>query len=304
MNYQELEHDITCIDTGHMRPDFVACYLIESAGEYALVDAGVKLSAPDILAVLKDKGVAPESVRYLMPTHCHLDHAGGVGTILAHTPNAKVVAHPSCAKHLIDPEQLQTAVMNVYGETFYNNHIGGLEPIPQERILLSSEHSTLMLGSRPLELIEAQGHAYHHYVIYDAQSQGVFSGDTLGVSYTELNTDGTLIFPPTTPTQFDPDAWLHTIDMLTDKGITKAYLTHYNQITWSTQISGQLKRRIKDFCIIAKSCKDEPNRKSAIARKLTEYLDHDFTKEQHKILTADVVLCAGGLDYWLDKQAI
>jgi hypothetical protein len=46
--YQELDFDITCVDTRHMRDDFVACYLIKSGDDFAFVDSGVQLSAPHI----------------------------------------------------------------------------------------------------------------------------------------------------------------------------------------------------------------------------------------------------------------
>jgi glyoxylase-like metal-dependent hydrolase (beta-lactamase superfamily II) len=296
----ELDFDITCIDTHHMRDDFVACYLIKGDEEYALIDAGVKLSVPDILQTLQDKNIDLAKIKYLMPTHCHLDHAGGIGELLQHTPYAQVVAHPSCAKHLIEPESLETAVKQVYGENFFNKNIGGITPVAEERIILA-ENQVLTLGKRKLQLIETYGHAYHHYTIFDELSNGVFAGDTLGVSYKELNTDKTLIFPPTTPTQFDPENWLKTIDNLTNLNIDKAYLTHYSQITWNQDIAEQLKRRIKDFCIIAKSCKNSDNRINTIQTKLAEYLDNDFNTNQHKILKADLILCAGGLDYWLNK---
>jgi glyoxylase-like metal-dependent hydrolase (beta-lactamase superfamily II) len=58
-----------------------------------------------------------------------------------------------------------------------------------------------------LKFINTPGHARHHVCIWDEKSRGIFSGDTLGVSYREFDTtQGVLIFPPTTPIQFDPDA--------------------------------------------------------------------------------------------------
>jgi glyoxylase-like metal-dependent hydrolase (beta-lactamase superfamily II) len=301
MNYSDLEFDIICIDTQHIRNNFVACYLIKGDDEYALIDTGVSLSTPYILEVLREKQIALSHIKYIMPTHCHLDHAGGVSEILQHTPNAKIVAHPSCAKHLIDPTQLQAAVINVYGETFFNNNIGKLHPIDENNIILA-KNQTLTLGKRELQLIETYGHAYHHYVIYDKLSKGIFAGDTLGVSYKELNNDTTLIFPPTTPTQFDPDNWLKTIDNVTNLDVNRAYLTHYNQIEWNLEVAGQLKTRIMDFCTIAKDCISAKNRVSVITEQLMNYLNNNFTTQQIKILKADLVLCAKGLDYWLEHR--
>ena len=57
--YHELEFNITCIDTEHMRKDFVSAYLIEHNGRAAFVDTGCYLSVPNLLATLKEKNIDP-----------------------------------------------------------------------------------------------------------------------------------------------------------------------------------------------------------------------------------------------------
>jgi glyoxylase-like metal-dependent hydrolase (beta-lactamase superfamily II) len=299
--YQELGFDITCIDTRHMRDDFVACYLIKSGDDFAFVDSGVQLSAPHLLQVLKNKGIANSQVKYIFVTHAHLDHAGGAGELLKHLPNAKVVAQKSCAKHLINPENLKNGVIKVYGELFFKQYLGDIIPVPEEKIIIAN-NQTIDFNGRSLQLITTFGHAYHHYVVFDKLSNGVFSGDTLGVSYKELNDDGILIFPPTTPTGFDPENWLKSIDLITNLGTNKAYLTHYCQIDWDIEIASQLKQRIVDFCDIATKYKDSASRVKDIQQGLFEYLQTQTNapeKIKKTVLKADIVLCAKGLDYWL-----
>lgn len=93
------------------------CYVIESE-QLAIVETGTALSVPYILAGLEKLRLDPEQVQYVIVTHIHLDHSGGVGTILPHFPNAKVIVHERGAKHLIDPSRLIAGAGAVYGDAF------------------------------------------------------------------------------------------------------------------------------------------------------------------------------------------
>lgn len=303
--YNNLDFNITCIDTRHMRDNFVASYLIESNNEFAFVDTGAYLSVPSLLKTLKEKSISVNDLKYIFVTHAHLDHAGGTGELIRHLPNAKIVAHKNCAKHLIDPSKLKEGAIKVYGEVFFKQYLGDIIPVSKDRIIIA-DNQTITIGDRGLQLITTFGHAYHHYVIFDKLSNGVFSGDALGVSYSELNQDLSdneiLIFPPTTPTGFDPQEWLKTIDKINDLGIDKFYPTHYNQMPWNDKIAKQLKQRIVDFCQIAKKHQNSKNRTKDIKDGLFEYFSKTIsldTKIKNKVLNSDIILCAKGLDYWL-----
>ena len=97
--YHQLDFGITCIDTEHMRKDFVAAYLIEDEGRAAFVDTGCYLSVPTLLATLDAKNIKRENVDYILLTHIHLDHAGGAGELIKYLPNATVYVHEYGAAH-------------------------------------------------------------------------------------------------------------------------------------------------------------------------------------------------------------
>ena len=310
-NYQDLNHGITCIDTQYMRADFVACYLIQQKDEVALIDTGGFLSVPGILSVLDAKGIDHAQVKQIILTHIHLDHAGGAGELVKHLPNAKVYVHERGANHLIDPTKLRAGVMAVYGEVFFKQFIGDLLPIEPEKIHIIGEGDTLQLGDRTLSILDTPGHARHHVCIWDEVSGGIFSGDTLGVSYRAFDhAQGILIFPPTTPVQFDPEAWLKTIDRLLALRPKYAYLTHYGRIEFTPEAVSMLKHHILEFSNIARSLQHEPGRHRALKDKLLAYLlavahDHGVSLAQEaqiKLLKGDLEICAQGLGVWLDQQ--
>ena len=77
-------------------------YLVEN-GRAAFVDTGPNGAVPRLLAALGAHGLARDAVEWVIPTHVHLDHAGGVGLLMRELPAAKLVLHPRGARHMIDP---------------------------------------------------------------------------------------------------------------------------------------------------------------------------------------------------------
>jgi glyoxylase-like metal-dependent hydrolase (beta-lactamase superfamily II) len=104
--FTDMPDHICCIDTLYQRPGLAACYLIESAGEAALIDTGTAPRSPGLLALLAHKGVAPTQIRYLIPTHVHLDHAGAAGQLMRALPAAQLVVHPRGGPSPDRPEQI------------------------------------------------------------------------------------------------------------------------------------------------------------------------------------------------------
>ncbi|HIM58170.1 MAG TPA: MBL fold metallo-hydrolase [Gammaproteobacteria bacterium] len=309
--YHQLDFGITCIDTEHMRKDFVAAYLIEDEGRAAFVDTGCYLSVPTLLATLDAKNIKRENVDYILLTHIHLDHAGGAGELIKYLPNATVYVHEYGAAHLIDPSKLRAGVIGVYGELFFKQFLGDLIPTPEDKVVIAKDGDVITLGNRTLKFIDTPGHARHHVCIWDEKSQGLFSGDTLGVSYREFDTDqGELIFPPTTPVQFDPEVWKDTIRHLMSFKPKYAYLTHFNRIEFTSQSADMLIQHIDGFVEIAKTLENQNNRHKAIKQKLLAYLLEIATKhgvildetQQIKLFKGDLEICAQGLGVWLDRN--
>ena len=87
LHYTPLGDGIYCIETGLYRHGLAACYLVREGDRAAFVDTGTTHTVPYLLAILAELGLAPESVDYVIPTHVHLDHAGGSGELMRRCPN-------------------------------------------------------------------------------------------------------------------------------------------------------------------------------------------------------------------------
>ena len=101
-----LGQGIHVVDTYFHRPRYDAAYLMVENGRAAFIDTGTNHAVPRLLAALEAAGVAPEAVDMVIPTHVHLDHAGGAGLLMEQLPNARLVVHPRGARHLVDPSAL------------------------------------------------------------------------------------------------------------------------------------------------------------------------------------------------------
>lgn len=302
--FQDLPFGITVIDTDFQRPGLAACHLIIESGKGALVDTGTTKTVPQILSCLTAKQIKPQDIEYLFVTHVHLDHAGGAGQLMKLFPNAKLVAHPRGARHLIDPTKLVSGTKAVFGEQVMQEHYGPVIPVPAERVLEVADGQNIDFHGRPLQFLHTEGHAKHHYCIWDAKSQGLFTGDTFGVSYREFDSDqGSVIFPATTPTQFDPEALHASIDRLVALKPKTIYLTHFGQIQYTERLSDELHVLIDEYVTLAKQFKG--NHQSMYQAMMDLLLQKNTTLSKEKavaLLHYDVEINVQGLEYWLDHS--
>lgn len=205
-------------------------YLINSE-QKTLVEVGASLSVPNILQALDQLKISYDEIRFVIVTHIHLDHSGGAGLLLQHLPQAKIIVHPKGARHLIDPSRLIASAQQVYGASF-DRLFSPIVPIPEERVILAEDGMNFKIGSdRFLTFYHSPGHANHHFIIHDAKSKGLFSGDTLGVTFPLFEEMGIqYVIPSSSPIQFDPPAMIHSVEHIKTLGIEKIYFTHYG--TW------------------------------------------------------------------------
>lgn len=308
---QVLEYDrgVLAIDTGFMRDCMAAAWLIESGDGVAFIETGLNASVPRLLRVLELRGWTVDDVRYIIPTHVHLDHAGGAGTLMAACPGAELLVHPRGARHLVDPTRLEASVRQVYGDEFYDATYGALVPVPADRVREMADGDHVLLGHRRLDFIDTPGHAAHHFCVWDAESRGWFTGDTFGLSFRELDTPrGPFVFPSTTPIQFDPLALKQSVDRLMAADPQWMYLTHFGRVGDLSRLAEDMKTAVDALVDIALRHRDSDHRTDAIQDEMYAWLraragDHGVKLAEqalHDILWPDVVINTQGLEFWLD----
>lgn len=302
---------ITAIDTDHLRPLFDASHLIQENGRAAFVDTGANSSVPLLLDALQKCDVDVADVDYVFLTHVHLDHAGGAGLLMQSLPNAKAVLHPRGAPHMVNPEKLVKGAQAVYGASEFAAMYGSIQPIAANRIIVVDDEQTLSMQGRQLRCIYTEGHARHHYCLVDANSQSVFTGDSFGLSYRELDTaNGEFIYPTTTPVHFDPPEAHKAIDQIMRENPRQLFLTHYSRVTDLERLAMDMHRRIDDFVAIAERHADDVDRTKAMHASMFSYFIselriHGFEGDSdcaHAILDLDIKLNTMGLEFWIDHK--
>ncbi len=309
---QALDHGIHAIDTGFHREHFDAAYLIVERGRAAFVDTGTNFGVPRLLAALEALGLAPADVDLVIPTHVHLDHAGGVGLLMTHLPHATAWVHPRGARHLIDPRALIAGATAVYGEEEMARSYGRIVGVPAERVRESADGMTVELAGRPLQFLDTPGHARHHHCVWDERTRGFFTGDTFGLSYREFDSArGPWLLPTTTPVQFEPEALKSSVRRLLSYDPACMYLTHFGRVGEVERLGAELLEQIDAMVALGRALRDAPQRHEALKRGLLEqYIAHvarhgcNFTPARiAELLAIDLELNAQGMGIWLDKEA-
>ncbi|MGB1581647.1 MAG: MBL fold metallo-hydrolase, partial [Nevskiales bacterium] len=285
---------------------------IRSGKAAAFVDTGTNYSVPSMLNALSEHELSAEDVRYIIPTHVHLDHAGGAGEMMRQCRNAELVIHPRGAPHMIDPSKLVAGATAVYGEEEMRNSYGEILPISKDRVLSPEDGESLDLNGRPLLFLHTEGHAKHHFCVYDETSNGFFTGDTFGLSYRELDTDrGAFVLPTTTPVQFDPEAWQESINRLMSFDPARMYLTHFGMVEDVERLACDLRTRLRDYVHMARSVEPGPQRQPELVNALSRHAKDALQRhgcclnesQLQDLLGMDMLLNAQGIEVWLDRQA-
>ncbi|MCL2657339.1 MAG: MBL fold metallo-hydrolase [Betaproteobacteria bacterium] len=307
-------HGILAIDSGYMRPLLDAIQLVVSdEGRVALIDTGTVHSVPQVLATLEQIGLQPDAVDWICVTHVHLDHAGGAGALAAVLPQARVAVHPRGARHLVDPSKLWAGTIAVYGEENATRLYGGLQPVPESRLVEINEGDEIRFGSRKFAVLDTPGHARHHVCYWDSDARALFTGDTFGLCYRELR-DGvgrSHIFATTTPVHFDPPALHASIDRLLALNPEAIYPTHYSRATDVPRLGARLKALI-DAHVAATEGIDPhaPDAHALLVEKLSALvLDEASTQAWGlqgeaalDLLAGDLDLNAQGLLVWMQSH--
>lgn len=309
---QPLGGGVFAIDTGFQREQFDAAFLVVQAGRAAFVDTGTAFALPRHLQALQALGLTPQAVDWVIPTHVHLDHAGGVGQLMQACPHAKALVHPRGARHLIDPSRLWQSATGVYGAEEMARSYGELLPVPAQRIVTSTDGMVVHLAGRPLAAAHTPGHAKHHHCIWDEATRGWFTGDTFGLSYREFDTrKGPWILPTSTPVQFEPEVLEASIRRLLARTPQCMYLTHYGRVGEVPRLGELLLGLLAALVALGRRERHSAHRHEALKRGQLELFcaslaAHGCTLPRARVaelLAVDLELNAQGMAIWLDRPA-
>lgn len=295
----------TTIDCHYTAPRTAAAYLLVDNGEAAFVENNTAHALPYLLGALEQSGRRPEDVKYVIITHVHLDHGGASGHLMRQFPSAVLLCHPRAAKHVIDPSRLISSARTVYGDAEFDRLYGEILPVPAARVQIMEDGSKVTLGGRTLEFIHTRGHANHHFCVVDSRTDGVFTGDSFGIAYPDLQGKGAFIFPSTTPTEFDPVEARKSVEKIASiPGLKHAYLTHFGPFSDIALGRDQLLQGLDVFEKLLEDCialPDEERGRLALAT-MKSFFEARLGPELAAVLAMDAALNAQGIAYAAGKR--
>jgi glyoxylase-like metal-dependent hydrolase (beta-lactamase superfamily II) len=182
-----------------------------------LIDCGPTTTLDTLVAAMGDW-----RPRALLLTHIHFDHAGAAGELVRRWPDLEVVVHRRGARHLADPERLESSARRVFGDDF-DRRFGSLVPIPEENLTVLDGGETV----HGLSALYTPGHAVHHLAYIDDGDGRAWVGDIAGVRLRP----GDRVLPPTPPPDIDIDAWLASIELVRERAPRWLGLPHFGEVT-------------------------------------------------------------------------
>jgi glyoxylase-like metal-dependent hydrolase (beta-lactamase superfamily II) len=189
-----------------LQPVF-SVYFIKEKNSNVMIEPGPAVLIPTIQEALQTLHI--DTLKYIIPTHIHLDHAGGVGKLSQLYPEPEIVLNPHGVNHMVDPSRLIRSTKMAFGDDFETKQ-GAILPVPESRVRIAQDGDLLSVGDRQLQIIHTPGHAPHHNAIFDTRTKGLFCGEALGLIYSP----GAPPLPAVAPPSFDFEFYLTNMDKL------------------------------------------------------------------------------------------
>ncbi len=211
---------------------FISSWLYKGEEGSFLVDPGPACTIDHLCSELERLGV--DRLDWILLTHIHLDHAGGVGHLAERFPGASILCHRKAVQHLADPGRLWEGTLKALGNVA--EVYGKMEPVPEERVF-SSESVGFGEGIRA---IDTPGHAPHHlcFVYRDI----LFGGELFGV---HQPLEEGLYLRPATPPKFMADMFFRSMARAEPETDRRLCFAHYGSCPNGREILDLARRQLQ-----------------------------------------------------------
>ena len=294
-------------DTGYVRPRHTASFVVVEGDRAAVIDCSVAAAVAPLVRAIESLGLGRDAVEAVITTHAHLDHTGGVGRLMDALPEARLYAHASTARHMIDPVRLEQGTRTVFGDEFFEREHEPLVAVPAERVVETPDGAIVPPGGRGLTVMHTPGHAWDHQCLWDPPTGSLIAGDAFGVGYPELDgPDGPFFVPETPPTQFDPDAMHASIDRIVERAPNRVLPSHFQVVEDPAAVANTLHAMVDESiarCLNAGSVEAlEDSILDLYEQALERRGRADDAPAMRRLYTMDANLVAQGLWLWRCKR--
>ena len=269
-------------------------YLIRGS-KGVLIEPGPAITLPLIQEAMKQLGM--KSLAYIIPTHIHVDHAGGTGALSGIFPEAMVLVHPRGRKHLIDPSRLMASTKTVWGDNF-EERFGPVLPVPESRVNTPEDGEIVSIDGRELQMIYAPGHAPHHMAVFDKKSRALFCGEALGLLG---KSPYPFPLPAVAPPHFEQDLYLETMDKLRRIRPDILLFSHGGAVSNPEEIIAIAEENARDFGDMILKALRNGEKPEEIGERFRDYAVNRFGRELDE---TDLKMTVGGYAIYFKSKGL
>ena len=288
--------DLYVHDTGMFDTDEHGSVYVYDTARPAVIDTGTGTNRAALFDTLDAVGIGAPDLAWILPTHAHLDHAGGAGYLAERYPDATVGVPARGVRHLVDPAALVAGTKAAVCDQW--RHYADPRPVPEDRVVGLTDGDQVDLGDRELVVHEAPGHAPHHAVFHDPDAGVVFTADAAGIYVPAIDT----VRQTTPPPQFDLDQCLRDIDHIAALEPELLCFAHFGPRAYDASILGTAKRAYVEWVEAVRSTRAALSSDEAVVDHFeAASADHDFWNAERR--RADASLNTRGVLQFLDDRA-
>lgn len=225
--------------------------------ENVIFDSGMPNSTDKILKSLLKLGINPNSIRYNLLTHRHIDHAGGSATLLEIFHKALVGIHPFSAKHLVNPSKIYES-----GREFFGDFATRMRPLQISSLRTLQDGEEIYIGEEVIRAIYSPGHTSDHISYYIPSKRTLYCGDVIGsFNPRTWKANPTCIYP-----SFDYQKYKTTINRIRSLNLNTIVFSHFGVVIGKdvTQILDRSLASHRTLERIVQDYNDDSNREKLI----------------------------------------
>ncbi len=291
-------------------PRVLACFIVTFDDATLIMDCGSSLEVKRTSRYLKRNDIPLSSVKYLIPTHHHFDHAGGFWAlkdeIKKHNPEVKILTNKKTKTLLNDYEYHLGRAKRTYKE-----FAGEMRPIEDSAFKIIEPSENFSNDPDSLDVIDkftsnreevklcvlrTPGHTPDHQCpvfVRNHEIDFLYSGEAAGTIY---HRSKLISMPTSMPIYFN---YLDFMDSLTNLKKLKTPLqlgyTHFGVVAGKENVKYMLDEQesfIKDFRAKVVQYYNENPETSYIFKKLIPYFAKrsDLNADENSLALQDIVL--------------
>jgi len=239
----EYIHHVDLREFGERR--ILSCYIGEFDDNTVILDCGPSILVENLLKYLKTNKISLSSIKYLIPSHHHFDHAGGMWKlyeeIKKHNPDVKIVTNHQTKDLLNDYEYH----LNRAKRTF-ENYVGIMKPIEDNAFKITEPSKNFVDNPNLIDIMDVfkingeeiklgvlktQGHTPDHQCpvfIKNNKFDFLFFGEAVGTMY---HSTKLLTWPTSMPVYFKYKEYMESLENLKKLTLLRAGFGHFGVIS-------------------------------------------------------------------------